>query len=173
MKTSRLIEHGVTWALIGHLGITVFQNTPDAHISMLHRFTFGWTIPQWRFFAPNPGTENVHILYRQQDNGTWSPWTELPTRYRPTWHSGIWNPGNRGYKALFDAAQQLMTLSGHGATFDWVAQSPAYKLLADVIAERLRSTTAAGTYQFMLATSTPEAGPEGVKPILTSFPTAL
>ena len=173
MNFAQIAERGVACALIGHIGITVFQNTPDAHISMLNRFTLGWTIPQWRFFAPNPGTENVHILYRQQENDEWGRWVELLGGHQTKWHSGFWNPGSRGYKAVFDAAQQLITFSGYGATFDWVAQSQAYRLLADVVAEQIRERSTTGQYQFMLATSMPDAENGGVRTILTSFPAPL
>ncbi|WP_374701053.1 DUF5819 family protein [Brevibacterium sp. 239c] len=39
----------------------------------------GWTVPGWRFFAPNPGNQNVHVLVRTRDaEGTQvSDWKDL------------------------------------------------------------------------------------------------
>jgi hypothetical protein len=65
-------------------------------------------IPEWRFFAPNPGRHDFHLLYRDKfADGTLTAWTEVApiTRRRAT--SLLLNPDRRRNKALFDCTQEF------------------------------------------------------------------
>jgi hypothetical protein len=66
-------------------------------------------VPSYRFFAPEPGKYDFHLLYRERlDDDTVTDWqhcndlTDLPTRLH--W---IWNPKMYDTKAMFDYAQSL------------------------------------------------------------------
>ncbi|MCB1020571.1 MAG: hypothetical protein H6509_07465 [Bryobacterales bacterium] len=60
-------------------------------------------IPAWNFFAPNPGTTDYHLLYRDKlDSGEVSLWREIPIEKEPTMLKGIWNPHKRKSKVLSD-----------------------------------------------------------------------
>ena len=66
-------------------------------------------VPTWSFFAPNPGSHDFRLLYRDElAGGSITGWHEVrafPERRAPT--AALWNPGQRRKKALFDLAQEL------------------------------------------------------------------
>ena len=68
-------------------------------------------VPEWRFFAPNPGRNDFHLLFRDRfQDGSLGHWTELQTlTVRPWWHA-FWNPHKRRNKALLDAVVELSSL---------------------------------------------------------------
>jgi hypothetical protein len=64
-------------------------------------------IPIWTFFAPNPGTTDTRLLWRERlFDGTISPWHEVDP---PTWGMlrAVWNPSKRIRKAITDASSIL------------------------------------------------------------------
>ncbi|MCC6438859.1 MAG: hypothetical protein IT196_27800 [Acidimicrobiales bacterium] len=60
-------------------------------------------VPSWTFFAPNPATQDVNVVIRDDLGSSKSPWRELdelaPSRWR--W---IWHPAKRPRKAVYDLA---------------------------------------------------------------------
>lgn len=122
-------------AISVHLVATLLQNTPDAFNLDLRRYTGGWTIPGWRFFAPNPGIQNVHLLARTAPladaEAAAADWRDIT----PTIPHGVlnvaMNPKSRGPKALFDAMQQLTVLRGNYSAFDFLVTTTPYALIAD------------------------------------------
>jgi hypothetical protein len=156
-------------AIAVHLASTVLQNTPDSYNQDLRTFTGGWPIPGWRFFAPNPGVQNVHLLVRETDSdGTeTTPWRDITPGVRHGWKQVLWNPESRGPKALFDAMQQLSVMSANQADFAWVTQSLPYRLVLS--ASRASVSDDSSALQFLLMNVFPSAAPEHrMKPILTS-----
>jgi hypothetical protein len=72
----------------------------------------GWDhlalLPSWTFFAPNPGTRDYELLYRDRlVDGTYTPWKEVE---RPvgTLARAVWNPSKRRQKAVVDLCSILM-----------------------------------------------------------------
>jgi hypothetical protein len=63
-------------------------------------------LPQWSFFAPNPGTMNSHLVYRDRRAEGWGAWQELcpPAVPRARW---LWNPSRFERKALTDLLSGL------------------------------------------------------------------
>ncbi|MEV1045684.1 hypothetical protein [Streptomyces sp. NPDC049916] len=156
-------------ALATHLVATVLQNTPDSYNQDLRKFTGGWPLPGWRFFAPNPGVQNVHLLVRETtpDGGAATPWRDVTPGVEHGWKQVLWNPGSRGPKALFDAMQQLSVMSSNQADFTWVTRSLPYRLVFS--ASRAAVAADARALQFLLMNVFPSAPPEHrMKPILTS-----
>ncbi|MFC7813886.1 hypothetical protein ACFUTR_04365 [Streptomyces sp. NPDC057367] len=156
-------------ALTVHLASTVLQNTPDSYNQDLRTFTGGWPIPGWRFFAPNPGVQNVHLLIREAPagGGAPTPWCDVTPGVRHGWKQVLWNPGSRGPKALFDAMQQLSVMSANQADFGWVTQSLPYRLVFS--ASRAAAARDSSALQFLLMNVFPSAPPDQrMKPILTS-----
>ncbi|MBT2900934.1 MULTISPECIES: hypothetical protein [unclassified Streptomyces] len=156
-------------AVAAHMVSTVLQNTPDSYNQDLRQFTGGWPIPGWRFFAPNPGVQNVHLLVRDAKAGDAqpSPWRDVTPKVPHGWTQVIWNPASRGPKALFDAMQQLSVMSANQAGFSWVTQSVPYQLVFS--AGRASAADDAQALQFLLMNVFPSAPPESrMKPILTS-----
>lgn len=116
---------GITWAIIGFLFVwTVattfrlnksFRTWLQDHIGVGIRF-----IPSYRFFAPDPGKYDFHLLYREKkDDGSVTRWKEceelndLPMRLH--W---IWNPQMYDTKAMFDYAQNLTSFLRDGLDED-------------------------------------------------------
>ncbi|MFN2136779.1 MAG: hypothetical protein ACK2UK_12545 [Candidatus Promineifilaceae bacterium] len=88
--------------------------------SLVHQFRFKWwnrlasfdrlhLLPRWTFFAPNPGRQDLHLLYRTWEDGQPEAWQELGTsagdggRWR--W---LWNPDRYPTKAISDLVQGLL-----------------------------------------------------------------
>lgn len=156
-------------ALAAHLVATVLQNTPDSYNQDLRPFTGGWPLPGWRFFAPNPGVQNVHLLVREAKPGAAeaTPWRDVTPRVSHGWKQVVWNPESRGPKALFDAMQQLSVMSSNQTDFTWVTQSLPYQLVFS--ASRAAVADDAVALQFLLMNVFPNAPVEHrMKPILTS-----
>ncbi|MFJ2767604.1 hypothetical protein [Streptomyces sp. NPDC087300] len=153
--------------LTAHLVATVLQNTPDSYNQDLRKFTGGWPIPGWRFFAPNPGVQNVHLLIRETTPEGPTPWRDVTPVVPHGWTQVLYNPRSRGPKALFDAMQQLSVMSANQADFSWVTQSLPYDLV--LAASRAAAVEDAQALQFLLMNVFPSAPVEHrMKPILTS-----
>jgi hypothetical protein len=77
--------------------------TRGKRFGWVRRWDYAGLIPTWTFFAPNPATADLHVVYRDRlADGTLTPWTEAlfiePRRY---WHV-FWNPGKRQRKVFTD-----------------------------------------------------------------------
>ncbi len=157
-----------TWIGV-HLTATVLQNTPESFNQDLRKFTGGWPIPGWRFFAPNPGIQNVHLLVRERSSPErTSAWRDVTPAMRHGFVSALWNPGSRGPKALFDAMQQISVMSANQAQFGWVTQSAAYGLVVSA-ATSTAAVDGAEEMQFLLMNVFPnETEDKKMKPILVS-----
>jgi hypothetical protein len=167
-RLTRIMAATVGTLLLVHITLTFFENTPDTKVSLGTRIPWLNRFPQWRFFAPNPGTDNTHVFFRWSSEDDWSKWKEIPYRNPLKWYSFIWNPGSRAPKALFDTSQQIMVLAGYGASYEWAVESAAYRLLSDTVRDICQKDGRVGAFQFMIMTSTPGAGPTGMRPILVS-----
>lgn len=173
MPPRGLLYSLVSVALVTHVVVTAFDNLPDTTISLGMRLPWLRKIPQWRFFAPNPGVEDLHVMYRTRSGGEWTRWEELSFRSRTRFYSMFWNPASRSSKALFDIAHQLRILTGYGSSFEWVIGSEGFLLMQDVVRHACRSAGCLGDFQFMILASLPELGPDGLRPILVSPPAQI
>ncbi len=65
-------------------------------------------IPTWNFFAPNPGTNDYHLLYRERlDAGGYGVWREVPFPKQSGLLKAVWNPRKRRAKVLSDVVISL------------------------------------------------------------------
>jgi len=65
-------------------------------------------IPTWNFFAPNPGTNDYHLLYRERlDDGAYGVWREAPFPKQSGPLKLVWNPRKRRAKVLSDVVVSL------------------------------------------------------------------
>jgi len=140
----------------GMFFITFFAQHPNRGFDRLRTVDkLGFWLPNWRFFAPEPAQNDLHLLHRTLSlDGEESDWEEThqTTRRRPTHF--IWFPDRRTDKGLFDAVADLMAVAPRGE--DHLLASPAYRTISAFVRRRIRKAThhpIAG-YQFMLATST-------------------
>jgi hypothetical protein len=89
------------------LFVTVlFQINQRGLIQRLKGYDYFATIPVWTFFAPNPGTTDTHLLYRDKlAGGQITRWREVPLGTTPL--RVIWNPQKRFQKGLSDLSSSL------------------------------------------------------------------
>lgn len=170
-----MAEGVIAGGLVLHAALTVFDNLPDAGRPIAHRIrTFG-TLPQWRFFAPNPGIENFALVARRSGDEGWSKWDQIPIANRLSWYSGLWNPGGRGPKVLFDLTQQLLVTKSSGASYEWIRRSEPYRFLRAIVEDKARRMDHDGDrYQFMILSSLPNPhGAPELKPVMVSEEFAL
>jgi len=93
------------------LTITLLYATPLCERFGVKRVLLVRLVPQWNFFAPNPGTQDFHLLYRDQlVDGSVGPWRECAdfTGKRPA-AAPIWHPEKRAKKTLYDITAMLIT----------------------------------------------------------------
>ncbi len=88
----------VILTIIGQFNWKVFQR-----LLSFDRFNL---VPQWTFFAPNPGSTDIHLLMRFGEGQILSKWHETPltAEYQEKfrWIRGLFNPYRRFDKMLFD-----------------------------------------------------------------------
>jgi hypothetical protein len=111
-------------------------------------------IPRWNFFAPTPGTYDVHLLFRDRlPDESLSRWYEVPRSIPPRLINPLWNPGRRHNKAVFDATRHLADESSrYRETPDLVQLSLPYIVILNFVSSLPRSYPACQT-QFLLMRS--------------------
>ncbi|MGD3106610.1 hypothetical protein [Streptomyces sp. YGL11-2] len=173
VNTERVKTAAVTATLAGWLVATAVAQIPEQRFDGLMRRGKWWRIPtpNWRFFGPNPGVKDSHLLYRDITDGKPGEWAEVPvTRDRP-WYALAWNARNRCPKALFDASQHVIAQSiAFGSDVRPVSMGTGYKLLAGYIQRHLPHAEGASHSQFLLMYSHP-TNPEDrhIEPVFVSM----
>lgn len=171
-RLSRFLGSTAAGVIGIHLVASVIHNTPDSYNLDLRPYTAGWPIPGWRFFAPNPGTQNVHILVRTMTGSeveqSKSEWLDVtPVIEHRSWNAII-NPKSRGPKALFDAMQQLSGMKANYSAFEFLESTLPYELIADW-ARALIKETDVSRFQFLLLNYFPSASQDQrMQPLLVS-----
>ena len=168
MRVTSAIRATVAAGLAAHISLTVFENSPDAKVAFGTRSKFLARLPQWRFFAPNPGVDNTHLIQRTMTGGHWGDWAEVPFTNPLQWFSIVWNPGSRAPKALFDTVQQLRLMADLGVSFEWAVQTSAYQLIEELVGELCVRSGARESFQFMILTTRPGDIQSTMQPILVS-----
>lgn len=118
---------------------SVINQLPGRRLGPLKRWDLVAMIPAWSFFAPNPGTTDHWLLYRDRFfDGTLGQWRTVDTGDTEGALRCLWNPGKRKNKAFVDAASELSSLLG-----DYEPQnlqlSLAYLLMLTVVSREERS----------------------------------
>lgn len=112
-----LLRIGVAATLAAWYLVTVVAQYPDDNYGKLKKLRFingSFLIPNWKFFAPNPGTEDFVLLYRQLTRGAaeWSQWQYVvepePARL---WHS-FFSKKSRHDKGVLDIVSTLQSMVG-------------------------------------------------------------
>lgn len=105
---------------------------------------WGVLIPNWRFFAPMPSTQDVHLLHRvQRADGSHSDWEETSTlQERRWWHTVVYVRRRQG-KALFDIVTVLLHVVGRLGV-EAIETTPSYRLLENLVAHTVRARAGAG-----------------------------
>lgn len=138
--------------------VTVICQFDDWKIAIeIRTFDFLNLIPLWTFFAPNPGKQDYHLLYRDKgQGGTVSDWVEVDLQEERYPYSFIWNPDKRDKKVLSDIVQDLiMTIrSDNGErNKNYLIVTLPYLAVLKVVCNKERCLTETAHRQFMLAGS--------------------
>jgi hypothetical protein len=112
-------------------------------------------IPAWTFFAPNPGTRDYELLYRDLlVDGLYTPWKEVE---RPvgSFTRALWNPAKRRQKAVVDLCSILIRMASRTKTElgakQLVISVPYLNLLTYV--SKLETSPLSAYRQFLIATT--------------------
>jgi hypothetical protein len=142
-----------------------------------HPVISGWSyhdcfgiLPLWTFFAPSPGQSDYHLLYRDKfDDGSLSPWTEVPLTDPRKLHSWIWNPEKRTKKVLADVVQMLIRIVAEGnVPQSTILLSTPYTLILNNIMHFPRLPAATGR-QFVIAQTAGFFRQYDPQPMIRSF----
>ena len=78
-------------------------------VARLKSYDLAEVVPGWSFFAPNPGTSDSELLYRDElVDGELGPWRAVRFA-RASLLRAVWNPQKRRRKALVDLCSSLLT----------------------------------------------------------------
>ncbi|UZJ30218.1 hypothetical protein [Streptomyces endophytica] len=172
VNTERVKTVAVTASLAAWLVATAAGQLPENRFdNLLRRGRWQIPVPNWRFFGPNPGVKDNHLLYRDIVDGEPGEWQEVPiTRDRP-WYALAWNARNRSPKALFDASQDTIGRSvAFGPELHLVTLGSGYRLLSRYIQRHLPHAEGASHSQFMLMQSFLKApGDREIEPVFVSL----
>ncbi|GCD35928.1 hypothetical protein OEIGOIKO_03679 [Streptomyces chrestomyceticus JCM 4735] len=152
VNVERVKTAAVTTSLAAWLVATAAAQLPETRFdNILWCGKLRIPTPNWRFFGPNPGVKDCHLLYRDITDGEPGEWQEIPvTRDRP-WYALAWNARNRSPKALFDAIQGIRSrAAAAGSELAPVVWSPGYRLLSGYIQHHLPHADGASHSQFLL-----------------------
>ncbi|MEU9554799.1 hypothetical protein [Streptomyces fumanus] len=162
----------VTTSIAAWLVATAVAQVPEQRFDgLLRRGKFRIPTPNWRFFGPNPGIKDNHLLYRDLTDGRPGEWTEVPIVQDRPWYALAWNARNRSPKALFDATQHTLAQAvAFGSAVLPVTTASGYRLLARYIQMHLPHAEGASHSQFMLLHSYPTS-PEDrqIEPVFVSL----
>jgi hypothetical protein len=143
-------------ALVVAIGALVFTGATQFRNPRLERWARSRDVfcllPIWTFFAPNPGTTDTRLLWREAlGSGHVGPWRELsPPRWSP-WRA-LWNPDRRTQKAIADAGGLL---AQHRGDSDSVQLTIPYLMLLRYVAAQCGSPHAIAR-QFVVVQTTGE-----------------
>lgn len=136
------------WLLVSAL----YQTKRFAWVQRLKHRDFFALIPAWSFFAPNPGTTDVHLLYRDKlADGTVTHWKQV--QCETTLLRGIWNPHKRLQKGISDMTSDLQRYASRNAKHaERVLIYPSFLALLNFVSQQPHTATAAEA-QFTIARS--------------------
>lgn len=82
--------------------------------SILARLSSTIFMPNWAFFAPNPGVYDDHLFYRVCEGGTYSRWNEITATYENDdfrWLAPFYSVRSRRSKGIIDIFSALESLA--------------------------------------------------------------
>jgi hypothetical protein len=125
-------------------------------------------IPSWSFFAPNPGTTDTRVLWRERlVGGSLSPWHEL---LPPTGGAlrGLWNPTKRQRKLLTDVGPMVVRMVMQNPKSEYTLISLPYLIMLHRVMS-LPASPLVAARQFVVVQTTHEGTGEGeLRPLFAS-----
>jgi hypothetical protein len=151
LSTRDTLRHALYVILAGWLWATAAAQSPNPRYRA--RPERWLLVPNWRFFAPNPFSKDVHLLYRDElADGTLTGWSELPLVTPRAVRQAVWYPDGRYEKTFVDAVSDLKIVM-RKAPQHVRHTRPYHTLLAFITPAVFHPPDAART-QFLIAHST-------------------
>jgi hypothetical protein len=125
-------------------------------------------VPSWTFFAPNPGTTDTRVLWRECTvDGAVSPWHDL---LPPTGGllRAVWNPLKRQHKLLTDTGPMVVRAALRNPTSDAVLVGLPYLLLLNRVMSLPSSTLAVSRQFLVVQTRHDGVEDEDIQPLFAS-----
>jgi hypothetical protein len=140
--------------LLGWITLTIviqFNSRIGKYLSSKDRLGL---LPRWTFFAPTPGNYDLRVLIRHGSASSLTEWAESSAssrldQYR-SFFRGLFNPGKRVEKALFDYVVFLETVR---PTVDEVRLTSEYLALLSLAEEAPRPNGATSVQFVLVATN--------------------
>jgi hypothetical protein len=105
--------------LIIWFGISVLWQLQIKPLSKFRGYDVFGLIPNWSFFAPNPGTSDYHVVYRDKHvAGTFTEWQELSLLSARGAVDWLWHPRKRRTKLVCDCVNAIARMIRQHRTAD-------------------------------------------------------
>jgi len=88
--------------------LSVLNQFTNIELWPVRRWDYFSLLPKWTFFAPNPGTNDYDVLYRDgYADGTVSEWTEARLSRAKNFITPFWHPDKRLRKVVTDTMRSV------------------------------------------------------------------
>jgi hypothetical protein len=170
----RLLAWAVAALFSAWFAISVASQLSDSVGTYFRRLSSLGLVPCWTFFAPRPGVDDIHLLYRDRlADGTIAKPTYVPTIEHRRWYHGIWNPNKFHNKVFYDLTSalrvQLRTIRKENFDPHTIMLSTPYIMMLHLVMRMPRPPDATAR-QFILAnTRSKKADPEHAIIFLSGF----
>lgn len=141
-----MIRNTISWVLGGWFILSLFGQHPGGnHRNRFPLFQLSSTIfmPNWSFFAPNPGTHDDHLFYRFTStlDGTASEWCEVTPPAENKYVAMFFSRKSRALKGVFDIFSTLESVEGdvQSSTNDSLVTKAGRQAIANFILKRTGS----------------------------------
>ncbi len=153
--------------LAAWLALSLLNQVAGGRWRWFARLTASGFIPNWRFFAPRPGTSDFHVLYRDLlISGEMTQWVEAPAAEARPAVAALWNPGKRPNKALFDLCTVLFE-TGRGLDHTRLMLSTPYLAILNRV-NSMPASSLAACRQFVLMATYPDRPQSEAEPLFVS-----
>ena len=104
-SSQRIADLAVVGLFAGWLAGTVLGQHPHRGFDRVRQLSAVARIPDWRFFAPEPGRTDNHVLVRLvRPDGSATPWESTHEYLRRRWWHMVYHPAHRIEKGYLDLA---------------------------------------------------------------------
>jgi hypothetical protein len=98
------------------LVLTVVTQFHGSAVDWVQRWDTFRLLPKWTFFAPNPGSTDYYLVYREVRGDSISAWRELPFHTSRSPWRWFWYPEKRFSKAITDCTQGILDVARNDRT---------------------------------------------------------
>lgn len=147
-----------TWFLL-----SVLWQFKFSFLKPIQKFDFLQLLPNWTFFAPNPGTSDYHLIYKTDCCGEEENWKEIPIIQNRSLVHFFLNVEKRKLKTLIDCIHGMVSVNNNNILFKLTDEastkslciSVSYMLLLNAVENEIRKggVTKETDFQFAIVES--------------------